>query len=279
VKQRVISTVVLWGLVIGLLLLFKVYGGLLLILALSGLAQWETYGLLGRIGGSPQRRAGVLAGSVMIAMATLLALGCGESAASSYSVSFGLVFPFLVVFVMLRSPVHQLGVRLIPTLTGFLLVPCCLAFYGLLSTMGALKSSEGLFVAVWVVAVAKFSDVGALLVGRRFGRTPLTPTYSPKKTVEGAIGGVLTSALVACLLLFLFPSIAPDGLTLGIGFLLGFLFGAVAIVSDLLGSGLKRAAKVKDSGASIPGIGGGLDLVDSLLLTGPLAFAIFGLVL
>jgi len=136
---------------------------------------------------------------------------------------------------------------------------------------------QGLFLAVWVVAVAKFSDVGALFIGSRIGRRPLAPGYSPKKTVEGALGGIATSAVLAVALPPLVGSLAPAGLGFAVSLLLGVLLGALAIVSDLLGSALKRNARVKDSGSRIPGSGGGLDLVDSLLLTSPLAYSVLSL--
>jgi phosphatidate cytidylyltransferase len=77
----------------------------------------------------------------------------------------------------------------------------------------------------------------------------------------------------------IFSDLAPDDLGFFSCLVLGGLIGALAIFSDLLGSALKRNASVKDSGSGIPGIGGGLDLVDSLLLTAPFACAAFVLLL
>ncbi|MBC2601326.1 phosphatidate cytidylyltransferase [Puniceicoccus vermicola] len=276
-KQRIITTIVLWLVIIGMLTLFRIYGGLALILLLSGLAQYETYGLLSRTGGEPRRVEGVVLGSIFMILVAGISL-CGYGAVA-YPAALGIILPILVTVVMLQTPVHQLARRLFPTLTGFLLVPACLAFFALLSTLPTVEPAQGLFLAVWVVAVAKFSDVGALLIGSRIGRRPLAPAYSPKKTIEGALGGVATSALVGCLLPILFPSLAPEGMSFILCLFLGIILGAVAIISDLLGSAMKRIANVKDSGTKIPGIGGGLDLVDSLLFTGPLGYAVLVLVL
>ncbi len=274
-KKRTLTTVVLWLVIVGMLLLFRVYGGLALILLLSALAQFETYGLLSRTGGEPQVLPGLLWGSLFVVAVGGFSLGGAHAVA--YPAALGMVLPLLITTVMLKSPIHQLARRLFPTMTGFFLVPGCLAFFALIATMPTVTAAQGLFLAVWVVAVAKFSDVGALLIGSRIGRKPLAPSYSPKKTVEGAIGGIATSAVVACLLPVLFPSLAPEGMSFLLCLALGTALGAVAIVSDLLGSALKRIAKVKDSGNKIPGIGGGLDLVDSLLLTGPIGYAVLSL--
>tara|TARA_R100000027_G_scaffold34164_3_gene25013 strand:- start:3426 stop:4208 length:783 start_codon:yes stop_codon:yes gene_type:complete len=260
-----------------MLLIFRVYGGLALILILSALAQFETYGLLARTGGEPRTMEGVIIGSLFVIVVAVFSL-CGVHGAA-YPAALGIFLPILVTVVMLQTPVHQLARRLFPTLTGFLLVPACLAFFALLSTLPGVEPAQGLFLAVWVVAVAKFSDVGALLIGSRIGRHPMAPAYSPKKTIEGAIGGVATSMVVACILPLIFGSLAPEGLSFILCLFLGALLGAVAIVSDLLGSALKRIAKVKDSGNRIPGIGGGLDLVDSLLFTGPLGYAVLSIAL
>lgn len=276
-KQRIVSSVVLWVSVILLVWLLGIYGGLILLAVLSALAQKEVYALLNRMSGEPRAVEGVIAGCVFLGLLVILGTS-GKGSVHAYVASLGLSLPALVVSVMLRTPVHQLGRVLFPTLTGFLLVPACLGFFGVIAMMPHVTEGQGLFLAVWVVAVAKFSDVGALLIGSRIGRRPLAPSYSPKKTVEGAIGGVVTSMVVACVLPLIFCSLTPEELGFFTQLFLGLVIGSLAIVSDLLGSALKRNANVKDSGSRIPGIGGGLDLVDSLLLTGPFACAVLVLV-
>jgi len=275
-KQRVITTVALWGVVFLSLILFGVYGGVALILVLAALAQRETYGLLERMGGEPCRCGGLAAGASFILLVAGFSLA---ELRAPYAAALGIVLPGMVAWVILRTPVQFLSRRLFPTLTGFLLVPGALAFLAMTATLPGLPSGQSLFLAIWVVAVAKFSDVGALLIGSRIGRRPLAPGYSPKKTVEGAVGGVATSMLVAFILPPLAGDLAPAGLGPFLALFLGALLGVLAILSDLLGSALKRLARVKDSGSRIPGIGGGLDLVDSLLLTGPLAYALLVLAL
>ncbi len=117
------------------------------------------------------------------------------------------------------------------------------------------------------IAAAKLGDAGAYFVGSRWGRRLLAPRVSPKKTVAGAVGGLAASAIVS-------PAVAGLFGLGGVGFwvLFGLLVGAAAQLGDLVESALKRSADVKDSGCLLPQFGGVLDVVDSLLLSGPVAY-------
>jgi phosphatidate cytidylyltransferase len=131
---------------------------------------------------------------------------------------------------------------------------------------------------VWVALVAKFTDMGGYLVGRAVGRHKLAPTISPGKTWEGVAGGLVFAAGVAALAArYGAPAhFLPDWLRPGLAALLALPIAAASILSDLAESALKRRAGVKDSGRCIPGIGGALDLVDSLLLPAVTAYYLFG---
>ena len=115
-----------------------------------------------------------------------------------------------------------------------------------------------------VVAVAWIADTAAYYAGSAFGRHPLSPRISPKKTVEGGIAGLLAAALtaMACRHLFL-PQLGAPAALVGLG------LGAIGVVGDLGESALKRGAGVKDTGSLLPGHGGILDRVDSLVLAAP----------
>lgn len=119
----------------------------------------------------------------------------------------------------------------------------------------------GIFILIWI------SDSFAYIVGRLLGRIKLFPRVSPKKTVEGALGGLVFALLTAFLMAKYEPLIAP----------LQWVGLAVVIVvagglGDLVESKLKRAAGVKDSGAILPGHGGMLDRLDSLVFAAPFAY-------
>ena len=114
------------------------------------------------------------------------------------------------------------------------------------------------------------SDTAAFLVGRSLGRHHMAPRISPNKTWEGAFGGVAGAVLVS--LLFTLPT--PLGLPLSYGqaLLLGMMISVAGQLGDLLESWLKRRTGVKDSGCLLPGHGGALDRLDSVILAGPVVY-------
>lgn len=119
-----------------------------------------------------------------------------------------------------------------------------------------------LFFVVWG------SDTAAYCVGRSIGRRPLAPRVSPKKTVEGAIGGVLGAMIAA----FVARAWFMNRLTVGDCLFLGLALGTIGILGDLVESMLKRGAGLKDSASLVPGHGGILDRMDSLLYAGPVLY-------
>jgi phosphatidate cytidylyltransferase len=131
---------------------------------------------------------------------------------------------------------------------------------------------DGLFWILTVLVCTWVCDITAFFVGRRWGRVRLAPRISPGKSAEGAIGGVASAALAAILLGPLLTwllgtvglgVIGPLGLARLTG--LGLVIGACAVVGDLIESFIKRQCGAKDSGALIPGHGGVLDRIDSVL--------------
>lgn len=136
---------------------------------------------------------------------------------------------------------------------------------GSLVAIHAVAGREAVLVLMGTVAV---SDTAQFYTGRLFGRTPLSPRRSPKKTVEGAIGGLVVApaAIVAAGTAWL-PGMDP----LGLG-LLGVLIVVAGIIGDLFESMLKRAAGLKDSSHLIPGHGGVLDRIDALLFAAPVFY-------
>lgn len=145
-------------------------------------------------------------------------------------------------------------------LLGFLYVPFFLSFFILLS-----RFSEGKLWILFALAAVYGGDIAAFYVGRSWGKRRLAPLISPGKTIEGGIGAVGGSVVGALLFKFLFFSKVPLGSAVAIGLGVGIL----GQIGDLFESLLKRVAQVKDSGALIPGHGGLLDRIDSVLLSVP----------
>ena len=143
-----------------------------------------------------------------------------------------------------------------------------LLYVGLLlrSLYPSLRNLEnGVALVFFVILVTWLSDTGGFFVGKRLGKHPLAPRLSPKKTIEGLLGGVLFSVVGAILSQFTFVPF----FSLGQCVMLGVGLALLGAVGDLAESAIKRSVSVKDSGTIIPGHGGVLDRVDSLLFTGP----------
>jgi phosphatidate cytidylyltransferase len=137
-----------------------------------------------------------------------------------------------------------------------------------LGMLVALQMLSGPKATLLLMATIVVSDSAQYYTGRAFGRRPLAPTISPKKTVEGAIGGVVFGALfMATAISFAFPA-TP----IVVRVLLGLVIVFLGIAGDLFESRLKRAAGLKDSSALIPGHGGVLDRIDALLFAIPVFY-------
>jgi len=127
--------------------------------------------------------------------------------------------------------------------------------------------AHGAALLLFVVLLTELNDVAQYVWGKAFGKRKIIERVSPKKTVEGLIGGALTTTLLAYLLA---PYLTP--LTRGDSIAVGLMIGIGGFLGDVTISAVKRDIGVKDSGSMIPGHGGILDRIDSLLFTGPLFF-------
>jgi phosphatidate cytidylyltransferase len=128
--------------------------------------------------------------------------------------------------------------------------------------------NKGLFWIFFLMAVNYAGDTGAFYAGRSWGRHKLAPQVSPKKTIEGSLGGLAANILVAIIFQLTLFQEQP----LGFMAALGLVIGLVSQMGDLMESVFKRAARIKDSGSLLPGHGGILDRIDSLLLPAPLVY-------
>ena len=131
---------------------------------------------------------------------------------------------------------------------------------------------------IFLLLVTKFSDMGAYVFGSLFGRHPFAPHISPKKTWEGFFGAIGSALFGAYWLYALMPG-KLSGLRFEDVTVLGLTLGFAAVIGDLAESIIKRSAQAKDSSHILPGIGGTLDLIDSVLFTAPLMYFYLRLVI
>ncbi|OFV92367.1 MAG: hypothetical protein A3G76_09980 [Acidobacteria bacterium RIFCSPLOWO2_12_FULL_65_11] len=159
-----------------------------------------------------------------------------------------------------RASFGDLGAALVPPL--YIGAPL-----GALVAVRTLDGPGALFLLMLTVMV---SDTAQYYTGRLFGRRPLAPAVSPKKTVEGAIGGFVFGTLALTIAgAWWLPRV-----DVALRALLGVAIVALGIVGDLFESSLKRAAGVKDSSSLIPGHGGILDRIDALLFAAPVYYVV-----
>ena len=125
---------------------------------------------------------------------------------------------------------------------------------------------------VWLVFIIAFmTDIFAYFSGYLFGKHKLIPKVSPKKTIEGSIGGIMGSTIACIVFGYLF------NINLAVVVFLGFFGSIVAQIGDLFASSIKRYVGIKDYGKLIPGHGGILDRFDSVILVSPFVYTIINL--
>jgi phosphatidate cytidylyltransferase len=184
---------------------------------------------------------------------------------------------FLILFVLglcarqFVSRSHTAGLLAISTtLFGLMYVPWLLNFIQKINFFPGI-ADNGKFYVLYFILVTKFSDTGAYAVGSLIGRHKLVPRISPGKTWEG-FGGAIVVSTAASLIFTHFLGDRMPGMKPLHAVVLGVVLSSTAVVGDLIESLFKREAGVKDSGRLFPGIGGILDLLDSLLFNAPIMY-------
>jgi phosphatidate cytidylyltransferase len=267
--NRILSTFTLLTVVALAIGIFGIYGCICLIVVAGALTQLELYTLLGKIGGEPMCIAGMICGVVAMIVAGVipplpnqLPAFLDVFLASFVAITIGALFSHSPSFVGRSVMVTAIGLIYAPFM-------CCFAI-DFLHRAPSHCPRQNMWMLLWMVVVVKCCDIGGMLAGKRFGRYKIAPNFSPKKTIEGTIGGILASNAVGVLLFFLFSRVLPPTFTPLKLCTLATLLAALSLFGDLTESTIKRLADVKDSGRAIPGIGGVFDLTDSLLLSIPL---------
>ncbi len=136
----------------------------------------------------------------------------------------------------------------------------------------AVRIEFGPWHLLMLIFVVKCSDIGAYTAGRLFGKHKFSPVISPKKTWEGMVGAVVMAVVVAVAF-----AVSCDIMAWWLGALFGIVFAFIGQMGDLAESMLKRDAEKKDASNNVPGFGGILDVVDSVLVTAPFGYLFFTL--
>ncbi len=276
--RRLLSFVVLWTLVLTALfsssriLSDYVFLVIMCVLAAAGLA--EFYGLAERRGLACFSRWGIL-GGLLLMVGTFLNLtgviGTSGSPArvNDFETSFLILFVLGLCLRQFFSRSSATGMVAIgTTLLGLMYVPWLLNF---IAKINFFPHVEGKVFLVYFILITKFSDTGAYGVGSLIGKHKMIPRISPGKTWEGFAGALAVSTLASLLFVRLFGN-HMGAMNYFHATALGLILGLAAVVGDLIESLFKREAGVKDSGRFLPGIGGVLDLLDSLLFNAPIMY-------
>jgi phosphatidate cytidylyltransferase len=281
--RRLTSTVILWTVVLTALfsknkvLSDYVFGATMVFLAITGMI--EFYGLVQKRDLVCFKGWGIF-GGVLLMVGTFLNLKgyIGTQGSPARVNDFESIF--LILFVLglcLRqffAKSNTAGILAISTtLFGLMYVPWLLNFIQKIqffSFPGTFAGTGKIYV-LYFILVTKFSDTGAYAVGSLIGKHKMIPRISPGKTWEGFGGAILVSTGASLLFAHFFGE-QMAGMNWKHAIVLGVILSVSAVVGDLIESLFKREAGVKDSGKLFPGIGGILDLLDSLLFNAPLMY-------
>lgn len=212
--------------------------------------------------------AGLLAGVLTVGPQSQVPVHHDYAAAVLATAAAGTVFLTMLAFLRHKDP-KGAGGAVAGAITTFTYVGLTLAF------MMAIRREYAVWVMVLVVLTIKACDSGAYFTGKAIGRHKLIPWLSPGKTWEGLAGGLVAAALCGLLFKSLGGRWGPDALRhvhTWQWVVFGVLLGGFGQLGDLSASVFKRDAGIKDSGSILPGFGGMIDMLDSLLLTGPVAY-------
>src|SRR6266849_3540150 len=276
--RRLLSFVILWTILLtalfskNRLLSDAVFLVIIAFLGVTGLA--EFYGIVEKRDLVCFKGWGIL-GGLLLMIGTFLNLtgvvGRSGSPArvNDFETSFLILFVLGLCLRQFFSRSNTAGILAISTtLFGLMYVPWLLNF---IQKINFFPGVDGHYYLLYFVVITKFSDTGAYSVGSLIGKHKMIPRISPGKTWEG-FGGAIAVSTLASLVFVHFLGNKLAGMNWRHATALGIILGVSAVVGDLIESLFKREAGVKDSGKSFPGIGGILDLLDSLLFNAPIMY-------
>lgn len=270
-RHRVQSGLLLGAALLAAIFLLPPIGVLPVLLLVTFLSLREFYSFLEARGIPHFKAVGLVGGLVLVASVWLANFLHCPAGPEVETIVLLLIFAAVLLRQLGPLPTERLFDSLGGTMLGILYVPFLFNFIVKLLTVWG--DGPGRLLVLYLAVVVKFTDMGAFFIGCAMGRHKLLPRVSPAKTWEGVIGGLLVGTGMGWVYWWIVSHwatgfILPLPLILGIGVLLS----AFGIVGDLIESLLKRASGVKDSGCIIQGMGGLLDVLDSLLFAAPVLY-------
>ena len=258
--KRITTSIVVLGIVGAIVFILPKWTFCILVSVFVGASMYEFFSIVERKNFCVYKYFGITLGCI-IPITTYLNLGRGYANVEPFIIVIACLFTFVLQFIRREEAKDHLT-SIAMTLFPLFYISWFLTFF-----IKIMHLSDGARLVAFVVIVTKAADVGAYFIGKKFGKTPLIPRISPKKTKAGAVGGLLSSVLAA-FLCGLFLVDIPIVHTI----MLGIILGVIGQVGDLAESLFKRDFEVKDSGKELPGLGGALDVMDSLLFTVPIFY-------
>lgn len=281
--KRLISSIVLWSILLGVLFYLPLSPAGFLASALFCcfivvIALTEFYDILSKGGLPCAERWGLVAGLLLTAGTWWFSI-TQRNFTSMFEVLFLTAFVLVLFLRQMANADNNHGIPTISnTLLGILYIALMFGFFPKIIFLFNENAAIGRLFVFYLIVTTKFCDIGAYASGAVFGRHKMIPRISPNKTWEGFFGGLMVSVAVS---VSCYQYLSERIACVGFGFLdavlLGVLLGGVGALGDLAESMIKREVQVKDSGGVLPGIGGALDLIDSLLFTAPVLYAYLAL--
>lgn len=277
--RRLFSSVVLWTVVISALFSGNklvsdwFFLGIMSLLAVTGLV--EFYNMVEKRGLVCFKEWGIFGGLLLMSSTFFYVsgfLGSKEPArAGDFESSILVIFVLGLCVKQFTSKTNTAGILAISTtLFGLMYVPWLLNFVQKINYFPRIDDN-GRWYVLYFILVTKFSDLGAYVTGSLIGKHKMIPRISPGKTWEGFGGAIVISTGAS----MVFAHLAGGklvGMNMTHAFILGIVLSLAAVIGDLIESLFKRESGVKDSGSFFPGIGGILDLLDSILFNAPLMY-------
>lgn len=281
--RRLFSSLILISFVLATLFVFPLW---VFALAVSGfilLGLLEFFTMVRRRGILVHRPLAMFLGTVFVALVAwrsliepgLMPVSTLVPATKTISWLWDVFWPAAIFIVFIRQFTRD---NTFEALSGITTTLFGLAYIGVLLSylfyIRAIDAYQGAWLVCFLILVTKMGDAGAYMLGNLIGRHALSPRISPKKTWEGFAGAVLASAITALIARSMLGTAMGPVPALG----LGAILGVVGQLGDLSESLIKRDCQVSDTSALMPGLGGILDVIDSLLFTAPLfyGFLIYG---